>query len=217
MSLVIFDCDGVLLETELLANQAEVNALKNLGYSISLEDYIDLALGRHNQQVTLILKEKLGVNLSEQYWQEVILQQQQLFCEQLVPVEGIREVLQIITKRTCIASSSNMERLSYTLGITNILPYFENRIFSTELVVRGKPFPDIYLYSAKKMNVPANECIVIEDSLAGIEGALAAGMTVFAFGGGQHITSRIRDKLKASGAHLFFDNMYDLPSLLEQF
>lgn len=217
MSLVIFDCDGVLLETELLANQAEVNALKNLGYSISLENYIDLALGQHNDQVTLILKEKLGVNLSELYWQEVILQQEQLFGDQLVPVEGIRDVLQAITKKMCIASSSSMKRLNYTLGITDILPYFENRIFSTEFVSRGKPFPDIYLYSAEKMNVPANECIVIEDSLAGIEGALAAGMTVFAFGGGQHITNRIREKLKTSGAHLFFENMYDLPALLKQF
>jgi HAD superfamily hydrolase (TIGR01509 family) len=217
MSLVIFDCDGVVLESELLANQAEVNALKELGHNISLEDYIDIALGRHNHQVTILLKEKLGVDLSEQYWKDVILKQQQLFEEHLVPVEGIVEVLQIITTKTCIASSSSMERLNHTLSITNILPYFENNIFSTELVKRGKPFPDIYLYAAEKMKVSAKECIVIEDSLAGIEGALAAGMTVFAFGGGKHITTRSREKLKASGAYLFFDNMHDLPGLLSKF
>lgn len=216
MSLVIFDCDGVLLETELLANQTEVNALKELGYNISLEDYLNLALGLHNNQVTILLKEKLGVILSEQYWNEVTLKQQQLFEEQLVSVEGIEEVLQIIANKKCIASSSSMNRLRHTLGITNILPYFENRIFSTDLVPRGKPFPDIYIYSAEQMNVPPNECVVIEDSLAGIEGALAAGMTVFAFGGGKHITSHMREKLIASGAQLFFDKMHELPSLLNQ-
>lgn len=217
MSLVIFDCDGVLLETELLANQTEVNALKELGYDITLEDYIDLALGRHNHQVTILLKERLGVNLSEQYWKDVIHKQQQLFGEQLVSVEGIAEVLPRITIKKCIASSSSMKRLNYTLGITNILPFFENRIFSTELVSRGKPFPDIYLYSAERMNVFPKECVVIEDSLAGIEGALAAGMTVYAFGGGKHITNRMREKLKTSGAHLFFDKMQDLPNLLTKF
>jgi HAD superfamily hydrolase (TIGR01509 family) len=217
MPLIIFDCDGVLLETESLANRCEVDALGKLGYTISLEEYIDLSLGRHNAQVGELLKEKFNIDLPPHFWNAVKLEQQDLFDKHLIPVDGIIETLELITTQKCIASSSNMERLTHTLGITNLLPYFENRIFSTEFVSRGKPFPDIYLYAAEKMNTSPKECIVIEDSLAGIEGALAAKMTVFAFGGGQHITAKMKYKLQKSGAHQYFERMQDFQDILKNY
>lgn len=214
MSLIIFDCDGVLIETEALANQCEVNALKKLGYQISLEEYIDLTLGRHNLQITEILKEKKGMKLPEGFWNEINIEQRVLFKKELTAVNGVLQVVRSMSQPKCIASSSGMEKLHYTLGITNLLPFFEGRIFSTEFVKRGKPFPDIYLYAADKMGVTPKDCIVIEDSPAGIEGGLAAGMTVLAFGGGKHITPHIKAKIKGLGAHYFFDKMNDLPKLL---
>jgi HAD superfamily hydrolase (TIGR01509 family) len=215
MPLIIFDCDGVLLETESLANRCEVDALGKLGYTISLEEYIDLSLGRHNIQVEELLKEKFNIDLPPHFWSDVKLEQQDLFDKHLIPVAGVIETLELITTQKCIASSSSMERLNHTLGITKLLPYFENRIFSTEFVSRGKPFPDIYLYAAEKMKMVPKECVVIEDSLAGIEGALAAKMTVFAFGGGQHITAKIKHKLQKSGAHQYFERMQNFQDILK--
>lgn len=216
MTLIIFDCDGVLVETESLANQIEVDSLKALGYNFTLEEYIDLALGLHNHRVEALLKEKYHIDLPKEYWEKTCQKQKEVFEAELVAVEGISHALATLPNPKCVASSSNMQRLHLTLGITHLLPYFDGRIYSTEFVKRGKPFPDIYLYAAEKMGFSPAECVVIEDSLAGIEGALAAKMTVLAFGGGKHITPRMRERLQASGASRFFDSMQDLPAILQE-
>lgn len=213
-SLIVFDCDGVLVETELLANQCEVDALKTLGYSFTLEEYVDIALGKQNQLVEAILKEQFNIELPVNFWNDLGIKQRMIFDSELTAVEGVIGAVSSLSLPTCVASSSSLARLHHTLGITGLLSYFEGRIYSTESVARGKPFPDIFLHVAKCMNVAPSDCIVIEDSLAGIEGALTAGMTVLAFGGGKHMTARMRQKLKKSGAHLFFDQMHDLNRLL---
>lgn len=213
-SLLIFDCDGVLLETESLANQCEVDALRDLGHSFTLEEYIDIALGKHNHLVEATLKEKFDIKLPVNFWKDVGLKQRMIFERDLSAVEGVLQAITSLSLPTCVASSSSMERLHHTLGITGLLPHFKGRIYSTESVARGKPFPDIFLHAAKCMNVAPMNCLVIEDSLAGIEGALAAGMTVLAFAGGRHITRRMRQKLQDSGAHLLFDRMSELKEVI---
>ena len=198
------------------ANQCEVNALARLGVNIPLEEYMDISLGKHNRQVTGILKEKFGINLSADFWQEVALEQKKIFEQELRPVEGIVQVIESMSFPKCIASGSSPSRLHLTLKITGLHSHFEGYIFSAEHVARGKPFPDIFLYAADQMQANPQNCIVIEDSLAGIEGALAAGMTVLAFGGGQHITSRMRQNLKESKAHVYFERMSELNEILDE-
>lgn len=217
MHLIIFDCDGVLIETEFLTTQCEMEALRKLGLDISLEEYRDLAVGCRNDQVAKLLKEKFDLQLPIDFWQEQNVEHKTLFEQKLTSVNGISETIKAIDIPKCIASSSTMERLTFTLNLTKLLPHFNNSIFSTEFVKRGKPHPDIYLYAAEKMQAEPSRCLVIEDSLIGVQGGLAAGMTVFAFGGGKHITPLAKNKLLHSGAHHFFDDMRELPSLLKRF
>jgi HAD superfamily hydrolase (TIGR01509 family) len=213
-SLIIFDCDGVLLETEVLTSRCEVDTLQALGHFFTLEEYIDIALGKHNHLVETTLKEKFGIELPANFWNDVGLKQKVIFDRELVAVEGVVQAIASLALPTCIASSSGVERLRYTLGITDLLPHFDGRIFSADNVARGKPFPDIFFHAAESMNVAPKDCFVIEDSLAGIEGALAAGMTVMAFGGGKHITAQMRQRLQNSGAQVFFDRMSDLNEVI---
>lgn len=213
-SLIIFDCDGVLIETEALANQCEIEALQALGHFFTWEEYLDISLGKHNHLVEAILKEKFQISLPSDFWKEIGLRQKRLFEQELIAVEGVKQAITSLSMPTCIASSSSLERLHHTLKITELFSHFDGRIYSTESVSRGKPFPDIFLHAAKCMNTPPKNCFVIEDSLAGIEGALAAGMRVLAFGGGQHITPRMRQKLQNSGAYAFFDRMSGLGEII---
>lgn len=215
-SLVIFDCDGVLIETEALTNQIEVDAIQALGHSLSLEEYIDLSLGKHAHLVDEILREDFQIKLPIDFWKEVGMQQKEIFEQRLMAMEGVSQAITSLRFPSCVASSSSLERLHHTLGLTHLLPYFEGRIYSADSVARGKPFPDIFLYAAERMGVAPRKCFVVEDSPAGIEGALAAGMSVLAFGGGGHMTQRIRQKLKESGAHAFFDRMSDLNAVIDR-
>lgn len=213
MTLLIFDCDGVLVETEWLATHCEWEAIREMGYSISFDDYLHSTLGKHTEEAIAALKEQ-NIMLPSHFWDEMLIKQKELFDQKLIPVEGVDRALASLTLPKCVASGSSMQRLYYTLGMTKLLPHFQEKIFSTELVKRKKPFPDVYLYAAEQMGVHPKECLVVEDSLIGVEGAKAAGMTVLAFGGGKHITDSFRDKLRSSGAHYVFNHMCDLPGLV---
>lgn len=213
MTLLIFDCDGVLVETEWLATQTEWEAIQQLGYSISFDDYLHITLGRHFEEVNSLLK-KADISLPPHFWDEMQIKQKALFDQKLIAVDGVSNTLASLPHPKCVASGSSMQRLHYTLGLTNLLPHFQTQVFSTDLVKRKKPFPDVYLYAAEKMGAAREECLVIEDSLVGVEGALAAGMTVLAFSGGKHITDSMRKKLHISGAHHVFNHMRDLPALV---
>lgn len=213
MTLLIFDCDGVLVETEWLATRCEWEAVLQLGYSISFDDYLHITLGKHIEEVNASLK-KQNINLPPHFWDEMLIKQKELFEQKLIAVEGVDQTLASLTLPKCVASGSSMQRLYYTLGMTKLLPHFQEKIFSSDLVKRKKPFPDVYLYAAEQMGVNPKECLVVEDSLIGVEGAMAAGMTVLAFSGGKHITDAFRKKLHASGAHYVFNHMRELPALV---
>lgn len=216
MKLLIFDCDGVLIESEILATQCEVKALNQLGCPVTLEEYIEFAVGYHSVEIEKNLKERFDFEIPNTFWDEMNLCQKELFEKELKTVEGVRGVLQTINIPKCVASNSNAERLHRTLKITKLFSFFEGNIFSAEIVKKKKPEPDIFLYAAEKMGVNPSNCLVIEDSLAGIQAALAAKMAVFAFCGGRHITNRFRSKVAEAGAHQIFERMEDLPALLQQ-
>ncbi len=213
-SLIIFDCDGVLLETESIANQCEVDALRQLGHAISLDEYLNIALGRCYPEVHQTLQKERKIDVPLQFWQDVEERQKDLFKQHLKPVAGVAEILQWLSLPKCVASNSGRERLHRTLDLTGILPYFGSSVFSADLVENRKPAPDIFLYAAQRMGACPSECVVIEDSLTGITAALAANMTVFAFGGAKHITEAMKQKLLASGAHRYFENMAELKEIL---
>ena len=211
VDLVIFDCDGVLIDSERLAVKVDVVALRELGWPLSEAEVIARFVGRSDREARQTIEAHLGRQLPEGWTERVQQRYREVFADQLTPVEGVLEALEEIAFPTCVASSATHEHLRYTLGLTGLYERFAGRIFSADDVARGKPAPDLFLHAASAMAAAPEGCVVVEDSRPGVEAARAAGMRVLAFAGG------------LSGAAVLdgpdtivFDDMRELPALLGQ-
>lgn len=205
--LVIFDCDGVLVDSERLAIRTEAEILSGLGWPLSESEIVERFVGRSAAYMHEQIERHLGRSLD---WDiEFERRYQEVFERELVPVSGVVEALDRIPVATCVASSGSHEKMEFTLGITGLFERFRGRIFSADEVEHGKPSPDIFLLAARTMGVSPMRCAVIEDSVSGVTAGLAAQMAVFAFAGG--VTSETQ--LSLEGA-VVFDDMAVLPSLL---
>jgi HAD superfamily hydrolase (TIGR01509 family) len=205
--LVIFDCDGVLVDSERLAVRTEAEILSGLGWPLTEADIVERFVGRSAAYMQEEVERHIGRSLD---WEaEFEARYRDVFARELVPVPGIVEALEQIAISTCVASSGSHEKMHFTLGMTGLFDRFEGRIFSADEVERGKPAPDIFLHAARGMGASPPRCAVVEDSISGVKAALAAHMTVFAFAGGVSSPSQ----LSIGGAVVFVD-MRDLPGLL---
>jgi HAD superfamily hydrolase (TIGR01509 family) len=212
--LIIFDCDGVLIDSELLANRSEVEFLKTFGIEFDLSDYMDRFVGKNTKDVLKGIELLHGMKLSKESWELVEDNTFKVFQTELKPITGIFELLASTDKAKCVASSSSLERLDLTLRITGLFDRFSPHIFSAEQVDRGKPAPDLFLFAAKQMQVHPNRCVVIEDSLTGVRAGVAAGMTVLGYTGGSHIQPGHQAKLLEEGAIEVFSEMSQLSNWL---
>ena len=208
--LIIFDCDGVLVDSERVANRVFAEILKDVcGLELSLADMFDRFVG-HSQAQCLEIVETLTrrpapAELAERYQQDI----NQALIDSVEAVAGIEQALEKIGIPYCVASSGSYEKMELTLGKTNLQRFFGENIYSTSDVERGKPFPDIYLHAAQSMGeCEPKRCLVIEDSPIGVTGAVAAEMTVFGFA-----DLMPAQKLIAAGAHHIFKQMSQLPGL----
>jgi HAD superfamily hydrolase (TIGR01509 family) len=205
--LVIWDCDGVLVDSERLAIRTESQILTELGWPLSESDVIELFVGRSALYMQSVIGEKIGRPVDYQVEFEVRLRE--VSERELVPVDGVVAALEEIAVPGCVASSSSHSMLNFKLALTGLAERFAGRIFSADDVSHGKPDPAVFLFAATSMGVAPDRCAVIEDSVSGVEAGLAAGMTVFAFSGG--VTSA--QKLERDGVVLF-DAMHLLPELI---
>jgi HAD superfamily hydrolase (TIGR01509 family) len=212
--LIIFDCDGVLIDSELLSNRSEVEFLKTFGIEFDLTDYMNRFVGKNTKDVLKGIELLHGMKLSEESWKLVEDNTSKVFQTELKPIIGIFELLASTDKAKCVASSSSLERLYLTLRITGLFDRFSPHIFSAEQVDRGKPAPDLFLFAAKHMQVHPNRCVVIEDSLTGVRAGVAAGMTVLGYTGGSHIQPGHQAKLLEEGAIAVFSEMSQLSNWL---
>jgi HAD superfamily hydrolase (TIGR01509 family) len=205
--LVIFDCDGVLVDSERLVVRLESEIVTELGWPLTDADIVERFVGRTAAHMQQEIESHLGRAVD---WdREFEARYQEVFERELTPVTGVVEALDRIATPTCVASSGSHDRMRFTLGITGLLARFEGRIFSAEEVTHGKPAPDIFLHAAERMGVPPGRCAVIEDSISGITAGLSAEMAVYAFAGG------VSGALQLSvGAAIVFDDMRALPELL---
>jgi len=209
--LIIFDCDGVLVNSEKVANEVFADVLLEVcGLEFTLEDMFDTFVGHSRAQclekIEAILGEPPPAELDQRYQEDINL----ALKDSVAAIEGIESVLTNLALPFCVASSGSHDKMKLTLGKTGLIDFFDGNIFSTSEVERGKPHPDIYLHAAATMGgYQPQRCLVIEDSPIGITGAVAAGMRVFGFA-----ELMPAHKLKASGAHLVFENMHDLPDLI---
>ena len=204
--LVIWDCDGVLIDSERLAVRTESQILTELGWPLTEADVIELFVGRSSRYMQTVIEEKLGRPVD---WKIQFEHRVRAACErELEPVEGVIDALDAIDIPSCVASSSSHAMLNFKLGLTGLAERFAGRIYSADDVAHGKPDPAVFLYAASSMSVAPERCAVIEDSVSGVEAGLAAGMTVFAFTGS--VTSV--QNLEPYDVVLF-DAMQQLPEL----
>jgi HAD superfamily hydrolase (TIGR01509 family) len=187
--LVIFDCDGVLVDSEPIALHILLGALGEAGLALDPATANDRFLGRSLASTVEILAEDFGVSLDDAALAEMRRRLHAAFRAELRPIPGIAHTLARLPCPFCVASSSQPERIELSLRVTGLWPAFEGRMFSATQVPRGKPAPDLFLYAAERMGYGPGACLVVEDSPAGIRAAQSAGMRVVAFTGGSHATS----------------------------
>ena len=212
--LIIFDCDGVLVDSEVISCRVHAEVLTRHGYPITAEQVRQRFLGRTSLDATTEVERELGRPLAEAYELE---RQTTLFAALAEAVEAIphlHETLDIIDTRKCVASSAVHEKIFTSLSRVKLYERFSPNIYSGSQVKFGKPAPDLFLFAAGQMLAAPARCLVIEDSLPGIAAALAAGMTVLGFHGGSHCRPGHGDRLRAAGAAAIFDDMRQLPGLV---
>src|ERR1700754_2493541 len=183
--LIIFDCDGVLVDSEVLSCRALSETLTAYGIDLGADQALDLFLGR---SVTAVLQhyEALGRLIPEQFTAELRAGVRAAFLSSLRPIEGVKSVLQDLQIPHCVASSSDVDRVAFSLSLTGLAPHFDTRLYTSQMVERGKPAPDLFLYAAERMQADPRRTLVIEDSISGVKAGKAAGMTVWGFVGGSH-------------------------------
>ncbi len=207
--LIIFDCDGVLVDSEVLSCRCLCEALAGCGIEVGLEETLDLFLGRSLDAV-LEHYQSLGRSIPRQFPAELRAKVQETFRAALCPIEGIGSVLEGLKIPHCVASSSALDRVSLSLSLTGLARHFGDRLYTAQMVDRGKPAPDLFLYAARRMQADPARTLVIEDSVSGVRAAKAAGMAVWGFVGGSHYRSRDgRASLRDAGADRVFARMAD--------
>jgi len=216
VDLIIFDCDGVLVDSEVISCRAHAETLTRHGYPITAEQVLERFLGRSMRQATLEVEAELRRRLPDDFHTQVYAEIFRLFAASLEATPHIDEALAAIALPVCVASSGPPEKISASLNRVGLYDRFAPHIFSAVQVRNGKPAPDLFLFAAEQMQASPERCLVIEDSVAGITGALAAGMTVLGFHGGSHCRPGYADTLHAAGAIKTFDDMRQLPDLIGQ-
>jgi HAD superfamily hydrolase (TIGR01509 family) len=213
-ALVIFDCDGVLIDSEVIGCRIEAEALTRAGLEITLAEILDRFTGVTSKETFRTLERERGRRLPADFAPRVGAAIRAAFERELVAIAGVHAALERIKLPVCVASSSSPARLEHSLRVTRLLERFAPRIFSAAAVARGKPAPDLFLHAAERMATPPARCLVIEDSIPGVQAGVAAGMRVLGFTGGSHCAPGHALRLRAAGAEQTFADMSLLPGML---
>lgn len=197
--LVIFDCDGVLVDSEPLAALAYERAYARNGLKITT-DVVAHGVGMKQADIIAKIHELTGHLLPDHAHGDLWLETKDLFTEQLKPTKGLPAFLETLATAHCVASSSSLERIHHSLDVTGLARHFGEDIVSSSMVAHGKPAPDIFIYAAGRMGKHPARSVVIEDSRFGVQGAVAAGMTAIGYIGGGHTFDGHAAQLQAAGA-----------------
>lgn len=208
--LIIFDCDGVLVDSERLANGVVRDLLNEQGANASIDAVIAAFKGKSLAQHQQIAQDSFGITFDDDFAEIYHTRLFDKFRRELKVIAGIPALIDSLQVPYCVASNSGRERVELCLNITGLKPRFGERIFTVDDVERGKPAPDIFLLAARTMGVPVEKCLVIEDSLSGVQAARNALMTVFGFA---DLTPA--SDLKTAGARVF-NSMAEIQSALAQ-
>jgi HAD superfamily hydrolase (TIGR01509 family) len=211
--LVIFDCDGILVDTENLANRRLAEWLSAAGFATTFEHCRKYFSGRSMKSVQMEIEEQTSVRLGADFVDRWNAGLPDLFAHGVEAIPYVRDFIEAVRAAGipyCVATSARISKMHITLGQTGLLPLFEHAMFSATMVSRGKPFPDLFLHAAKTMGFAPADCIVIEDSVAGTQAGIAAGMRVYSYHGDPY--SDPNGLAEAGG--VLFDDMRELAGLV---
>jgi HAD superfamily hydrolase (TIGR01509 family) len=215
--LLIFDCDGVLVDSEVISCRAHAEVLTLHGYPITPEQVLKRFLGVSDLEARQIIEREMGRKLPDDFEAQLKQAALQRYASDLAAIPHIGEAIAAIDLPKCVASSGTPEKIRHGLTCAGLFDALAPHIFSAVQVARGKPAPDLFLFAAEQMKAAPERCVVIEDSVPGVTGGRAAGMTVLGFHGGSHCTAGHAELLRAAGAAVTFDDMRQLPGLVERF
>lgn len=213
--LIIFDCDGVLVDSEPISLSVLLDVLREAGCAMTDAQAWEQFLGRSIGTVAKVLEDQYAMELTPEHLRQIRAKLYTRFLDELGPIKGVRAAVTELTKSLgcpiCVASSSQPERIRLSLDVTGLADLFGAHVYSASMVERGKPAPDLFLYAAAQMGVAPENCVVIEDSEAGIRAAQAAGMRVIAFTGGGHAGPAGLDAMaRANSPSAILKDMQDL-------
>jgi HAD superfamily hydrolase (TIGR01509 family) len=216
MTLLIFDCDGVLVDSEVLAHDTLREMMASLGRPMTMDEAVQEFAGGSLADTVATVRRLLGrplpAHVGERFGQLLL----ERFRHELKPMPGVRDAILALPYRRCVASSSSPERLRLSLEMTGLAPLFGAHVFSAVQVARGKPAPDLYLLAAATLGEAPARCIVIEDTTRGVAAGRAAGARVVGFAGGGHAMPALADDLRLAGAEIVITAMSELPAVVRR-
>ena len=212
--LLIFDCDGVLVDSEILVCTAVSEELTRLGYAITPDDVVRRFAGRPEREILAEVAGEWGRPVPQAYFTAMKERVNRAFRSELQAVDGVTEMLAGLKLPKCVASSSAPAKLEQGLRHVGLYGFFAPNVLSAQLVAHGKPAPDVFVFAAGWMRTPVDRCLVIEDSEPGVRAARAAGMRVLGFTGGSHCVPDHGERLLAAGAERVLTHMRELPEAL---
>ena len=212
--LVIFDCDGVLVDSEVISCRAHADTLTRHGFPITPDGVLKRFLGVSDREARRIVESEIGRALPDTFEAEVKHATLSFYADDLNAIAHVGDAITALGLPKCVASSGTPEKIRHGLTCAGLHDQLAPHIFSAVQVTRGKPAPDLFLFAAEQMGARPERCVVIEDSVPGVTGARAAGMTVLGFHGGSHCPPGHEALLRKAGAAVTFTDMRELPDLV---
>ena len=215
--LIIFDCDGTVMDSELIAAECEVEALAAYGLEITAKEFSERFAGTASEYVKEVMEEELGRSLPDDHIKTVKAKMREKLWREAKAMPGAHEVLDMLDQSRCICSNADMEKLKIELTRGELWDRFRPYVYSAHDLENSKrkPEPDIFLHAAREFGVDPKSCAVVEDSIAGITAAKAAGMRAIGFTGGSHTFQRHADTLTDAGAETVIRRLIELPPVIE--
>jgi HAD superfamily hydrolase (TIGR01509 family) len=213
-SLVIFDCDGVLVDSEIIASRIFAECLGEAGIALTVDEAMRFGVGKSAVTLALAVEQEFGRSLPAGFTEGMRARVIDAFTRELKPIKGIGALLSALTLPRCVASNSHIDRVRHALATTGLLPHLEPHIYTAAMVARGKPAPDLFLHAAAQHGVTPARCLVVEDSVSGVAAALAAEMPVVGFVGGSHCRAGHADAMLAAGCAQVFVRMAEFAEFL---
>jgi HAD superfamily hydrolase (TIGR01509 family) len=212
---LICDCDGVLVDSEVVADRVLLDTLSATFPHIDFEDAAKTAFGQQTSRFLAGIETRFGIAMPDNFIETIERNIEVGLAQSLAPITGVRDALLKVELPAAVVSNSRLKRVRHSLKRAGLTEIFGERVFSSEQVARPKPYPDVYLHAAQTLGIEPARCIVVEDSISGLNAARAAGMKTIAFVGASHIPDNYADALRAMGITRIMRSMNELPALVD--